>query len=493
MRMTDPNSSGWLGLGSDRPALQRKCECEEEEKEKETGTEEKKNAPLQRKEEGGTFSAPPRALTAIGSGGRTLDPETRAFMEPRFGFDFGRVRIHAGSEAAEAARSINARAYTSGPDVVFGSGRYAPSTSEGRHLLAHELTHVVQQGHASELPKSSAESITAAGDNQLQRKVESKPLPNWGSSFFNQSKMTFNAVAILTVDGKEAGADWGLASDKPASFKVPKCTKNGELEISASGYWFMNNSFGNLGGEGKATIKTAFDVNEKGEVHFKAATSNLEAAGDAATMTASGTSADNPPNGGSLAGQVAITANDQKTASVGAGYSKSSAIGSGNSFARGYRADVVVEKKDPIQTTLNQSVYYQVGKHQVIGSKDPVQPANISQIYAFLRGLPKEVRKDLEEGTNDKKAKIEVLAKASVTTPADPGAGSNVELTEKRRDAVVRLLQDFLGGGAKIKAKAIGELEATDPGEAGYERVATITVSWEDDPCKTGSSPGPGR
>jgi hypothetical protein len=82
-----------------------------------------------------------------------------------------------------------------------------------------------------------------------------------------------------------------------------------------------------------------------------------------------------------------------------------------------------------------------------------------------------------------------VLAQASVTTPPHPGAGSNVELTEKRRDAVVRVLEDILGKGAKIKAKAIGELAAIDPGESGMERVATITVSWMNDPCDAGAAP----
>src|SRR5262249_29965020 len=77
--------------------------------------------------------------------GQPLDAGTRAFMEPRFGHDFSQVRIHADERAAESARAVNALAYTVGRDVVFGEGRYEPGTSEGRRLLAHELTHVVQQ------------------------------------------------------------------------------------------------------------------------------------------------------------------------------------------------------------------------------------------------------------------------------------------------------------------------------------------------------------
>ena len=79
------------------------------------------------------------------SPGQPLDAGTRAFMEPRFGYDFSQVQVHTDARAAESARAVNALAYTVGRDVVFGTGQYAPETREGRRLLAHELTHVVQQ------------------------------------------------------------------------------------------------------------------------------------------------------------------------------------------------------------------------------------------------------------------------------------------------------------------------------------------------------------
>jgi hypothetical protein len=82
----------------------------------------------------------------VGSGGGSpLDSPTRGFMEDRLGADFSDVRIHTGAKADQSARSINAQAYTVGSDVVFQSGKYAPDTDPGRHMLAHELTHVVQQ------------------------------------------------------------------------------------------------------------------------------------------------------------------------------------------------------------------------------------------------------------------------------------------------------------------------------------------------------------
>ena len=79
---------------------------------------------------------------------RSLDPQTRAFMEPHFGHDFSRVRIHADPGASRAADAVQAQAFTVGSDIVFGRGKFEPSTPAGRKLVTHELTHVVQQGAA---------------------------------------------------------------------------------------------------------------------------------------------------------------------------------------------------------------------------------------------------------------------------------------------------------------------------------------------------------
>src|SRR5260221_3570864 len=81
------------------------------------------------------------------SNGQPLDTTTQAFMEPRFGYDFSQVRVHTDEQAVESAQAVNALAYTVGKDVVFAEGQYAPGTSEGQRLLAHELTHVVQQNN----------------------------------------------------------------------------------------------------------------------------------------------------------------------------------------------------------------------------------------------------------------------------------------------------------------------------------------------------------
>lgn len=84
-------------------------------------------------------------LDVVGSGGSPLGARTRAEMESSFGHDFGDVRVHTDSAAAASAASVQAQAYTVGNDIAFGEGRYDPETESGRHTLAHELAHVVQQ------------------------------------------------------------------------------------------------------------------------------------------------------------------------------------------------------------------------------------------------------------------------------------------------------------------------------------------------------------
>jgi hypothetical protein len=94
-------------------------------------------------------AAPPLVATALNTPGAPLDGSARTVMESYFGHDLTHVRVHVGSVAAQSADEIHAAAYTAGRDIVFGADRYQPATPEGRKLLAHELTHVLQEGRSS--------------------------------------------------------------------------------------------------------------------------------------------------------------------------------------------------------------------------------------------------------------------------------------------------------------------------------------------------------
>lgn len=145
--------------------LQRKCDkCQ------------KKRQLLQRSAlknsslENGANSAPPIVHDVLHSSGEPLDPTTRAFMEPRFGQDFSRVRVHTGARASESARAVDALAYTVGRDVVFKEGHYNPGNSRGRALLAHELAHVGQQQSA---PVSGSLYIADSGSPTERQATDS--------------------------------------------------------------------------------------------------------------------------------------------------------------------------------------------------------------------------------------------------------------------------------------------------------------------------------
>jgi hypothetical protein len=152
------------------PSVQRKCDaCEEEE------------PAVRRKEDAGGSSAaqtaPPAVQNVLRAPGQPLDAATRRYFEPRFGRDFGDVRVHTGGDAERSALAIGARAYTAGADIVFGSREFAPQTQEGRGLLAHELTHVLQQrGSPQRISRApiTVGNVTAQSDYKDVEKVPVK-------------------------------------------------------------------------------------------------------------------------------------------------------------------------------------------------------------------------------------------------------------------------------------------------------------------------------
>lgn len=150
LRTPDANSRDRDASLAPARLVQRKCGC--------GGTcgscsDDEKKKKVQRRALGDTSPEMPKSVESIlGSPGRALDTDTRATMESRFGRSFADVRVHTDSHAAASAREIDAAAYTSGTHIVFGDGRFAPQTTSGGRLLAHELAHVVQQRSGTALP-----------------------------------------------------------------------------------------------------------------------------------------------------------------------------------------------------------------------------------------------------------------------------------------------------------------------------------------------------
>ncbi len=159
---TPPTDAAQPSHTSSSPGqLQRKCAgCKKEE-------EEEKDHKLHRKETGsGPTVAPPVVHEVLRSSGQPLDAGTRAFMEPHFGHDFSRVRVHTDARAAESANAVNALAYTVGSSIVFANAQYEPQNLAGRRLLSHELAHVIQQRGAQSI-LAQRESMRVSGHSVL--------------------------------------------------------------------------------------------------------------------------------------------------------------------------------------------------------------------------------------------------------------------------------------------------------------------------------------
>jgi hypothetical protein len=155
----------------------------------------------------------------VKAGGNPLPDSVRHFFEPRLNHDFSKVRVHTDNKAAESARNINARAFTHGTDVTFGAGQYAPETTNGKRLLAHELAHVVQQSRrGSNNPPAGMVQRTVSFDVQDWEGTKSDPMPtprNWTNDpAFIEIPRSGQIAIIPTVQVN------GDAGDNCAGFEV---------------------------------------------------------------------------------------------------------------------------------------------------------------------------------------------------------------------------------------------------------------------------------
>jgi hypothetical protein len=176
---------------------------------------------LQAKSTGRTWNAHahsdhPLIRNALSSPGQPLDAATRSFMEPRFGQDFSEVRVHTDGQAAESARAVNARAYTVGRDVVFGAGQYTPGSSEGSSLIAHELTHTIQQ---VDQPNWYSQCLRSRDGMSLQK---------------NQQLFQSQSVAPSLVMRKKEAAAEEISTRQVDNIDVDNINVSQEEPVSAS-------------------------------------------------------------------------------------------------------------------------------------------------------------------------------------------------------------------------------------------------------------------
>jgi hypothetical protein len=244
MGMTDTSTTLPRGSAPAGAVIQRRCAaCEEE-----------GNEPQVRRQEASAAAphiAPPvsAGIDALKGGGSPLPAPSRAFFEPRFGANFDKVRVHTDSRAADTASAINARAFTVGSEIAFANGEYSPDSQAGRRLLAHELTHVVQQGQASgttapvqrDASDKDDEEVSAATyfatfavriGNEVARFVSEQPLET-GTPYLSFPP-PYSVGGTLIGPGGQALADKLAAYLAPASVDqlVDKGRKKGQVTVT---------------------------------------------------------------------------------------------------------------------------------------------------------------------------------------------------------------------------------------------------------------------
>ena len=199
MRMADPQLDQNAFFKPANRTIQRKCQsCEEEEKQ------------VHRKEENGNETEANAGLdnyvSSLQSAGQPMPQSARLFFEPRFGHDFSNVKVHTDDAAAKSAQSINALAYTSGNNIVFNNGQYSPNSESGQRLMAHELTHVIQQsGTVQRKPDISFElADTATVGSTPREKVKNWIIAHLQSIQAAESKWQIDKRAIAGAIAWEA-------------------------------------------------------------------------------------------------------------------------------------------------------------------------------------------------------------------------------------------------------------------------------------------------
>lgn len=153
-------------------------------------------------------TAPASVDRTLASAGSSLDRTLQQDMGQRFGYDFSRVRVHADAVAAQSARDVSAHAYTVGQNIVFAAGQFAPATEQGRRLLAHELTHVVQQAGTAGMPVVQKQEAQTTPDPEQEESEHQLNLQLTEPDFLGLRQPFFNRNATQLWDPDSALGVW---------------------------------------------------------------------------------------------------------------------------------------------------------------------------------------------------------------------------------------------------------------------------------------------
>lgn len=447
------------------------------------------------------------AADRVGAAGEPLDREVRAELEPRFGHDFSRVRVHADAAAATRAEALGAEAFTVGEDMYFGNGQYAPASAGGKHLLAHELTHVLQQragsGAAGMGARSEGAVDASAHGPGVQCHFAAKPAPLWGKG---RSQVGFNSHAdvVFTQGGKKGVvSSWYDATTQYAELQVPRdCT--GTVTIFNDMWVDYDSDPGKpLSREIVPTSCTLpFSVDAEGKLAFlcpkptatfsggrpdlyepaalaedATSTGAMGSVGMVSQITAKETSTKTDSEGtklgtgSELGGKVGLPLVAEGALkilfSAEKSWEKSTAKGTGGSAVIGDKRGVTLKvAESPPASGAGPTVHFGVDQHTLAKMVETDIPA----VKSWWLLLPPDTRQQIYRG----EAIIRLIAKASA-----PGTQAhNHTLAHRRAEAVRGLLEEtdgFLRGKDCFQVINLGEVGAKGPEEV-EDRVVTMSL-----------------
>lgn len=479
---------------------------------------------LSRQGEGETDVAPEveGAIEQKRGGGQTLDSKVRVQMESAFGVNFSGVRVHTDSEAHTLNQVLSARAFTTGQDIFFRQGEYNPGSSTGKELLAHELTHVVQQtggvqtklvvGEPGDVYEQEADRVAKAitggietecvrssqpnpaNLGKLHRRLETIRVPHWGSApgRFSDSNVWFNPHAELWIGGRVTQSSWFPGSSSTSFTLSPGM--QGTIRVVVNMGWFQDNAVFNYSGSAYSGTDVPFTVTAQGDLQLQQAIPSATSHGDAAELvTPVSVATGNSPTGGYIIVSPIIRSEGAVTATSGIDVGASSGVDVGGSFGaeettsrtqawqRSFTVNLIVPRP---QTPTPQTIMYATQAHFAVRS-DRVEIGTEEHIVRWYMSLPEDVKSSVRAGSTP----IVLEGRASTTQPAP----ANRELSRRRAERVQQILRDIAGSQAQFQLSALGEYQArtADEVEELTERRVEISITIQRPGTNTPASANP--
>lgn len=451
---------------------------------------------LARQGEGESKVAPEieSAIQGARGAGQALDSTVRARMEAAFGADFGGVRVHTDALADHLNQALSARAFTTGQDIFFSQDQYRPASYSGQELLAHELTHVVQQtgnglrgkltvsqpGDACEREADQVagavmgrlyrppEAAAVSMQPRIQRRPTVVPAPFIGGSPFNDSDVTFTPRGALLVGGVETSST-DFPSGGEGTLQI-RAETAGTVQLSMNVEVFEDNIFINESWSQSFSVSWNVAAARDGSLRIDSPVPTVNARSGSITQSALGSI--NPAQGLNFVAVSPVIQGASATGGISLGVGLETNF-PGSFLQRSFKLNIEVIDIPapqviigPISTLRSHPVLFErPAQSRVSGQQE-------AQLLGWYESLTEVAKARIRAGEEP----VSLVGHASTTG----GAAMNRELSNSRMESVQRVLRQYIGSEARFTSRAVGEYQAAtgENIESAEERKVVVSV-WE--------------